>query len=201
MHYFDLDDRHKKDAYRILSSLVTPRPIAWTTSLGDDGVVNAAPFSFFNVFGTRPPIVIIAPGDKEPGIPKDTARNIRESGEFVINLVDSPLMRPMNLTAAEKPYGVSELKDLGLTLEDCAHVSVPRIGNCPASLECTEHSTMQIGQNRLIIGQVHRVWARKDLFSENSLDFHQENYAPIARMGAPDWYARTDDLFSLERPD
>lgn len=201
MHLFDLDDSHKEKAYTILASLVAPRPIAWTTTRGDDGTVNAAPFSFFNVFGSRPPVVVIAPGDKQPGVAKDTARNIRENGEFVIHLIDEPLMEAMNATSATREYGESELDGLGLTLEACDHVDVPRINEAPVALECREHSTLRIGRNRLVVGQVHRVWARDELFDPESLRFHQENWAPIARMGSPDWYARTGDLISLGRPD
>ncbi|MEP4079055.1 flavin reductase family protein [Haloferula sp.] len=201
MHLFNLDDEHKDKAYQILASLVAPRPIAWTTTIGDEGTVNAAPFSFFNLFGTRPPVVVIAPGDKEPGIPKDTARNIRENGEFVIHLLDEPLMEAMNATSATKGYGDSELEGLGLTMAACDHLRVPRIEEAPVALECREHSTLRIGKNRLVVGQVHRVWARNDLFDPESLRFRQENYAPIARMGSPDWYARTSDLIALGRPD
>ncbi|NRB77011.1 MAG: flavin reductase, partial [Verrucomicrobiales bacterium] len=85
---FDLTGEHSRYAYKLIAGLVTPRPIAWVTTEDEDGRVNAAPFSFFNVFGSRPPVLAFAPGDKEPGIPKDTARNIRRSGEFVVNLVD-----------------------------------------------------------------------------------------------------------------
>ncbi|MEM1083582.1 MAG: flavin reductase family protein [Verrucomicrobiota bacterium] len=201
MQLFNLDDEHKSKAYQILASLVTPRPIAWTTTRGTDGTINAAPFSFFNVFGTRPPVVIIAPGDKEPGIPKDTARNIRETGVFVIHLVDEPLLQKMNVTAATRDYGDSELEGLSLTLGECDHVSVPRIIEAPAALECREHSTLRIGMNRLVIGRVHRVWAKDGLFDPETMRFDQAQYAPIGRMGSPDWYARTSDQISLPRPD
>ena len=95
---FDLTGEHSRYAYKLLAGLVTPRPIAWVTTLNEDGSVNAAPFSFFNVLGTKPPILGFAPGDKEPGIPKDTARNIRRTGEFVVNLVDEACAERMNLT-------------------------------------------------------------------------------------------------------
>ena len=102
---FDLQGEHAKSAYKLLASLVTPRPIAWITTQDADGNVNAAPFSFFNVFGTRPPIVAFAPGDKSPGVPKDTAKNIRSNQEFVVNLVDEAVAEAMNATAAELPFG------------------------------------------------------------------------------------------------
>src|SRR4051812_16773802 len=111
---FDLEGKHADRAYTLLASLVTPRPIAWVTTLGTDGVVNAAPFSFFNVLGAEPPIVGFCPGDREDGTPKDSARNIRLNHEFVVNLVDEDLAEVMNQTAATLPYGSSEIEATGL---------------------------------------------------------------------------------------
>src|SRR5437868_14767560 len=106
----ELEGKNAARAYGWLASLVTPRPIAWVTSLSPDGVVNAAPFSFFNLLGADPPILGFCPGDREDGTPKDTARNIRLSHEFVVNLVDESVAEAMNRTAASLPYGVSELE-------------------------------------------------------------------------------------------
>src|SRR5580658_7004911 len=96
----DLEGQHADRAYATLVSLVTPRPIAWVTTLGPDGVVNAAPFSFFNALGAEPPIIGFCPGNREDGTPKDTARNIRLNHEFVVNLVDESVAEAMNRTAA-----------------------------------------------------------------------------------------------------
>lgn len=111
----DLENEHADRAYPILASLVVPRPIAWVTSISKAGAVNAAPFSFFNVLGANPPIVGFCPGDREEGVPKDTALNIRATREFVVNLVDQDLAEAMNLTAASLPHGVNELEHAGLT--------------------------------------------------------------------------------------
>ena len=129
----DLEGQHASRAYPILASLVTPRPIALVRTIGQDGVVNAAPFSFFNVLGARPPIVAFAPGDREPGIPKDTARNIRVSHEFVVNLVDEGIAEAMNQCAASLPHGVNELEQAGLTSTPSTSVAPPRIVQAPAS--------------------------------------------------------------------
>lgn len=111
----DLTGPHREDAYMILSGLVTPRPIALTTTVDREGRVNAAPFSFFNVLGDSPPIVGLCPGDREPGVPKDTALNIRLTQEFVVNLVDEPMAEAMNLCSSSLPPGENELKLAGLT--------------------------------------------------------------------------------------
>src|SRR5450755_4464877 len=165
----DLEGKHADRAYAILSSLVTPRPIAWVTTLGPDGVVNAAPFSFFNALGANPPIIGFCPGDRDDGTPKDTARNIRLSHEFVVNLVDEKVAEAMNRTAASLPYGVSELQGAGLTTAPSSVVKPPRISESPASLECMGGGTLQIGGNRLIIGWVKRVQVRDELLDAKTL--------------------------------
>lgn len=197
----DLEGRHAERAYPILASLVTPRPIAWVTTLGPDGVVNAAPFSFFNVLGANPPIVGFCPGDRDDGTPKDTARNIRLNHEFVVNLVDESVAEAMNRTAASLPYGVSELTGLGLTTAASASVRPPRIAEAPASLECREWGTLQIGENRLIIGLVKRVQVWDELIDPSTLRIHTERFHVIGRMASPHWYCRTSDRFEMVRPE
>lgn len=196
----DLEGEHASRAYATLSSLVTPRPIAWVTTLGPDGAVNAAPFSFFNCLGANPPIVGFCPGDRDDGTPKDTARNIRLNHEFVVNLVDEAVAEAMNLTAATLPYGESELTSAGLTTSPSSSVSPPRIEVAPASLECEEWGTLQIGENRLTIGLVKRVYVRDDLFDPETMRVRFDRYRVIGRMASPDWYCHTGDRFEMKRP-
>ena len=196
----DLEGQHASRAYPILASLVTPRPIALITTLGEDKAVNAAPFSFFNVLGARPPIVAFAPGDREPGIPKDTARNIRITHEFVVNLVDEGIAEAMNQCAASLPYGVNELEQAGLTSAASTSVAPPRIAEAPASLECSEWGTLQIGENRVIVGIVKRVHLRDECFDAEKQRVIGEKLSLIGRMAAPHWYCRTIDRFEMVRP-
>lgn len=196
----DLEGIHKDRAYPILVSLVVPRPIAWVTTLGPDGVVNAAPFSFFNVLGANPPIVGFCPGDRDDGTPKDTARNVRLGHEFVVNLVDEDVAEAMNATAASLPYGESEPARAGLTALPSSVVRPPRIAEAPASLECTEWGTLQIGDNRLIIGLVKRVHVRDELFDPETARIRTERFKAIGRMSSPHWYCRTGDRFEMIRP-
>jgi len=197
----DLEGKHADRAYAVLASLVTPRPIAWVTTLSPEGVVNTAPFSFFNVLGANPPILGFCPGDREDGTPKDTACNIRLTHEFVVNLVDEKVAEAMNRTAAALPYGVSELTSAGITTVPSAAVKPPRIGESPASLECQEWGTLQIGGNRLIIGLVKRVQVRDELFDPQTLRIRSERLHVIGRMATPNWYCRTQDRFEMIRPD
>jgi len=196
----DLLGAHADRAYPILAGLVTPRPIAWVTTLNDDGTVNAAPFSFFNVFGDDPPLVVFAPGDRDDGSPKDSARNARRSGEFVVNLIDESVAAAMVRTSASHPPGVSETELEGLATLPSSLVAPPRIAAAPAALECKVHSIQEIGANRLVLGIVHRVHVRDELIDPATLRIRQECYHPVGRMAVPDWYCRSADLFEVPRP-
>lgn len=196
----DLLTTHADRAYAILGGLVTPRPIAWVTTLNEDGGVNAAPFSFFNVFGDDPPLVIFAPGNRPDGTAKDTARNCARTGEFVINLVDAPLAEVMVRTSAPLPYGTSEIEEEALEIAASTSVSAPRIAAAPAALECRLHQIQEIGSNRLVLGIVHRVHVREELFDAATLRVRGDKLHLIGRMSVPDWYCRTDDLFEIHRP-
>jgi flavin reductase (DIM6/NTAB) family NADH-FMN oxidoreductase RutF len=196
----DLENQFADRVYPLLASLVTPRPIAFVTTISPDGKVNAAPFSFFNLLGAEPPILGICPGDREDGTPKDTARNIRLTHEFVVNLVDEAIAEAMNKCAASLPYGENELVHAGLHACASSLVKPPRIAESPASLECKEWGTVQIGDNRLIIGLIKRLHLRDDLFDIENKRVRSEKLHVIGRMASPNWYCRTRDRFEMVRP-
>jgi len=198
---FDLTGPLAEEAYTILAGLVVPRPIALVTTVDGEGRVNAAPFSFFNVMGCDPPVVVLAPGDRAPGVPKDTARNIRLTGEFVVHMVDEPLAAAMNACAASLPPGQSEIAAAELETVASRVVRPPRLVAAPAALECREWSTLEFGGNRLIIGRVLHVHVRDGLMDVETLAMHPGKYQPIGRMQSPAWYCRTDDMFAMRRPD
>ncbi len=198
---FDLTGEHSRYAYKLLAGLVTPRPIAWVTTQDEDGRINAAPFSFFNVFGTRPPILGFAPGDKAPGIPKDTARNIRRTGEFVVNLVDEACAEAMNQTSTEVEFGVSEIELAGLHTVPSTTITPPRIAEAPVSLECREWSTLEIGENRLVIGLIDRIHTKEGVLDPETLLVNPENFSPIGRMEVPSGYCHTTERFQMPRPE
>jgi len=197
----DLEGQYASRAYAILVNLVTPRPIALVTTISPDGRVNAAPFSFFNVLGANPPIVAFAPGNRPDGTPKDSALNTRLTHEFVVNLVDEPLAAAMNLCAASLPYGENELVSAGLHSLPSSVVKPPRIAEAPASLECTEWGTLEIGANRVVIGVVKRVHLRDELFDLETKRVRGDQLFLVGRMASPDWYCTTRDRFELKRPD
>ena len=168
--------------------------------MSPEGKINAAPFSFFNLFGANPPILAIAPGDRDDGTPKDTALNIRATHEFVVNLVDEAIAEAMNKCAASLPYGENELVHAGLTAVPSSIVKPPRIAEAPASLECAEWGTLQIGENRMVIGLIKRLHVREELFDAKKIRINTEKFRVIGRMASPHWYCRTMDRFEMIRP-
>jgi flavin reductase (DIM6/NTAB) family NADH-FMN oxidoreductase RutF len=197
----DLEKEYASRAYTLLASLVTPRPIALVTTISKDGRVNAAPFSFFNLLGANPPICGFAPGDRDNGTPKDTALNIRSTHEFVVNLVDENIASAMNECAASLPFGENELTRAGLTAAPSSIVKPPRIVESPASLECAEWGTLQIGGNRVVIGLIKRLHLRDELFDPVKQRIKTDKLFTIGRMASPHWYCRTRDRFEMTRPD
>jgi flavin reductase (DIM6/NTAB) family NADH-FMN oxidoreductase RutF len=196
----DLEHQYADRAYAILTNLVTPRPIALVTTLSPDGKINAAPFSFFNVLGANPPLVAFSPADREPGVPKDTALNVRATHEFVINLVDAGIQEGMNQCAAPLPYGENELLKAKLTATPSKSVKPPRIAEAPASLECVEWGTLQIGGNRVVLGIVKHIHVKDEYFDAEKKRVLGEKIFLIGRMASPNWYCTTKDRFELERP-
>lgn len=185
-----------QDNYKLLSNLVIPRPIAWITSQNPHGVINLAPFSFFNAIGSDPLYLIISVGNKEDGSKKDTAENIIASGEFVVNLVTEDLVDAMNLSAANFPAGESELAAAGLNPAASKQIKVPRVAEAQASLECVLHSQQALGIYTLIIGQVVMFHIEDSLVGDR---LHIEGFNPIGRLGSPSFYCRTTDRFDLPR--
>ena len=196
----DLEKQFADRAYQLLASLVTPRPIAFVTTISADGKINAAPFSFFNLLGAHPPILAFAPGDRADGTPKDTTLNIRATHEFVVNLVDEAIAEAMNQCAASLPYGENELEHAGLHSAPSSLVKPPRIVEAPASLECVEWGTLQIGENRVVIGVVKRLHLRDELFDPERKRINTDKILVIGRMASPHWYCRTRDRFEMIRP-
>jgi flavin reductase (DIM6/NTAB) family NADH-FMN oxidoreductase RutF len=185
-----------KDNYKLLTNLVVPRPIAWVTSQGESGVVNLAPFSFFNAVGSNPLFILVSVGDNDDGTPKDTASNIDANREFVVNLVTEDLVGAMNISAADFPPGESEVTAAGLALAASLKVKVPRLAATQVALECRLHSKVPLGLYSLFIAEVVMFHVADHLVGER---MHIEGFAPIGRLGSPSYYCRTTDRFNLPR--
>jgi flavin reductase (DIM6/NTAB) family NADH-FMN oxidoreductase RutF len=184
------------DNYKILTNVVVPRPIAWITTLSETGVINLAPFSFFNAVGSDPLYVVVSVGLRDDGTQKDTARNIGSSGEFVVNLVTEDLIRAMNISAAEFPPDQSELVAADLHAEPGVKTRTPRLAEAQVSLECRLFKSQALGSNTLYIGEVVMFHVADHLMGAK---LHVNSFAPIGRLGSPSAYCRTTDRFELPR--
>lgn len=184
------------DNYKLMTNLIVPRPIAWISSQNQDGVINLAPFSFFNALSGAPPYVIFSVGLNEAGESKDTARNVRNSGEFVVNLVTEDMFEAMNISAADFPPEQSELAAAQLHTAPSVRIKVPRVQEAQVSLECKLHSEQLLGKNALFIGEVVMFHVADNLVGPR---FHIEKFAPIGRLGSPSVYCRTTDRFDIAR--
>ena len=198
---FDFGKIPPREGYKLLVSTITPRPIAWITSLNAAGRLNAAPFSFFNVFSGDPPVVGIGIGSHEPGRAKDTRRNIRETKEFVVNLVSEDMAEAMNITAIEFEPEVNEIAEAELETIPSVHVKPPRIAASPVSMECALLQIVELGpDNALVLGRVLAMHVRDDLVLDPAKHYvDTPGLKLIGRMHGAGWYARTSDLFKMDR--
>jgi flavin reductase (DIM6/NTAB) family NADH-FMN oxidoreductase RutF len=198
---FDLEEVGTQNAYKLLAATVMPRPIAWVVTQDKEGRLNAAPFSFFNVMGSAPPTIALGiMGDPERGF-KDTARNILDTGEFVVNLVPERLVRAMNVTAVDAPRGVDELALAELATEPSARVKPPRIAESPVAFECVSLSSVVTGPSQVVvIGQVLTVHVADDfVLNPERAHIDTPRLDLVARSYGSD-YVRSRDTFSLARP-
>ena len=197
---FDLDQVETAIAYKLLAATVMPRPIAWVVTKGEAGL-NAAPYSFFNVMGSAPPTVAIGLlADPDRGF-KDTAQNILDTGEFVVNLVPERLVESMNTTAVNAPRDIDELGLAGLSTHASEHIAPPRIADSPVAFECRSVSNVVTGpQQTVVIGRVLAVHIDDDyiLDAENAY-IDTPKLDLVARSYGSD-YVRSQDTFSLDRP-
>src|SRR5271156_3735420 len=194
---FDVSKITHQQTYNLLIGLVAPRPIAWITSVDLQGRLNAAPFSAYNYVGTDPPIVAIGVGNRPgPGVVgKDTAQNIRNTREFVINVVSEPLAQAMVTCAIDFPPGVNELEIARLSTAPSSVVAVPRILEAPASLECREITTMEIGRSRVILGQVVAVYVKDQFVDPAGPYIRAEELHAVGRMNGKGAYVKTRGAF------
>jgi flavin reductase (DIM6/NTAB) family NADH-FMN oxidoreductase RutF len=196
---FDFDTLPQPQRYKLLVGLVVPRPIALVTTVGPGGIVNAAPFSFFNVFSEEPPLVVLGLQSRPDGTIKDTPGNIRETGTFVVNLVDEALAEQMNICAVDFPPGESEIDAAGLDLCAGAAIPVPRIASAPVALECRHYLTLEVSrERRLCIGEVVYLHVRDGIVDPGNLRVDIEAYRPVARLHG-NYYARLGEVFQLVR--
>ncbi|HVW20433.1 MAG TPA: flavin reductase family protein [Opitutaceae bacterium] len=195
--FYEVSQTAQRDIYNLIIGLVAPRPIAWVTSLDGKGRLNAAPFSAFNYVALDPPMVAIGVANRAgPGlVPKDTGLNIRESGEFVVNVVSEELVQQMNVCAVDFPRGVNEVEVAGLRTAPSSLVKAPRLADSPASLECREHSTIRVGRSSIVLGSVVAIHVQDRFIDPAGPYVKAEEVHAVGRMNGLGRYVRTRDAF------
>lgn len=198
---FDMEALPAQERYKILTATIVPRPIAWITTLSRAGIVNAAPFSFFNMMGNDPPTVAIGIMPQN-GRLKDTAANILETGEFVVNLVAEANAEAMNETCIDAPPEVDELALAGLTPLPSHAVQPPRIGEAPVALECKVLTSLVTGPlQTIVIGRVLNAHIDNRFVIDPERHYiDTPGLKLIARLHASGGYLRSTDLFQMDRP-
>jgi flavin reductase (DIM6/NTAB) family NADH-FMN oxidoreductase RutF len=198
--HFDLAALSARDRYKLLIGTVIPRPIAFVTTIDEQGRPNAAPYSFFNCLSADPPIVAIGVENKADMSYKDTAWNVRVTEQFTVNIVDDALLEAMNVCAIAFPSETDELALAGLTAVPGTHVKCPRIREAPAALECRRYLTLGVGRSReIILGEVLGVFIRAGAVDPVTKYVDQQKMDAIGRLGG-NGYARTRDQFDLKTP-
>ena len=199
--HFDLAAMSKADTYKLLASVILPRPIAWIVSRDAAGTVNAAPFSFFNILASDPPIIAIGFSTAPDREGKDSLTNIRERKEFVVNLVPEELAEAMNITATNAPRGTDETRLAGLDLAPSKLVDIPRIAASPVALECRLFEIIEPGgSSTILLARIIYVHVRETAFEDLSkLHIDPAKMHLIGRMHGGGGYTTTRDIFNIDR--
>ncbi len=189
------------ELYQHMIRLVTPRPIAWVSTISNDGVPNLAPFSYFNAVGSNPPTLMFCPANRPDGTRKDSLANIEQNGEFVVNVVPFDLAEPMNQCGAPYEPEINEFEAAGLTSADSTQVRPPRVAEAPACFECVLHTALSLGTGpggaNLVVGRIVAIHVRDDVLDEKGRA-DPGRLDSIGRMGGIS-YTRTTERFDLER--
>lgn len=194
---FEIIDRDLR--YKLLCAFVAPRPIALVTTISDAGIHNAAPFSFFNVFGDEPPIIILGIQDRPNGEPKDTTQNITDNGEFVAHMVDRQLGKEMVECSVDFSADIDETIETGLHLADSKKIRPKRIVEAPVAMECRLERTIEYPGRSIIFGHVVHMQVRDNCIDPETLYVNSDKYQPIARLHA-DNYIVSNDQFEIYKP-
>jgi len=190
---FDPAELPPRRMYQVLTASVVPRPIAWVSTLSEDGVANLAPYSFFSVSSTNPPVVQFTSVTR-----KDSLRNIEATGEFVINVATEPLMKVVNASSATYGHDVDEFAALGIETEPSEHVRPVRVAASPVAIECRLAQIVPVGDSFVVMGDVLAVAVRDEAVAEDGLpDFAA--LAPLSRLGRNEW-GLPPEVVLLDRP-
>lgn len=192
----DPSQMERRDLYRFMTRTVVPRPIAFVSTIGKDGVTNVAPFSYFIALTASPPLMGVSISDRA-GIAKDTLRNIREAGEYVINIVSEDMAERMVQSSGDWPEEVSEFDVTGLTETPSDLVKPPRVGESRLSMECKLRQVVDLGAAHFVVGEMLRAHVDDSILTNGEVDI--EKLRPVARLGG-DEYSVIREVMHLARP-
>ena len=198
--FFDFQTLPTRERYKLIVSTIVPRPVAWVVTQDADGINNAAPYSFFNALTDDPVVIAIGCGPTPEGSKKDTLQNIRNTGQFVVNLVSAENAEQMNVTAIQFSPDVDELKEAGLTATPSTLIKPPRILESPVALECETFQLIPVSHHTIVLGRVLAMHVRDDCVldqAKNYIDTEKLNL--VGRMHGRGWYARTTDRIEIPR--
>ncbi|PBC49010.1 flavin reductase family protein [Rhodococcus sp. ACS1] len=190
---FDPAELPPRRIYQVLTASVVPRPIAWVSTVSADGVANLAPYSFFSVSSTQPPVVQFTSVTR-----KDSLRNIEATGEFVINLATEPLVAAVNASSATYGSDVDEFAALGIETEPSERVRPVRVAGSPVAIECTLHGVTPVGDSFVVMGDVVTIAVRPEALADDGLPDFTE-LAPLSRLGRNEW-GLPPRVVMLDRP-
>lgn len=191
MHEYDAGELTRDENARLIKSAVTPRPIAWVSSLDEDGNENLAPFSSYNYVGSSQPVVVFNSPSEASGRMKDTARNAVETGEFAVNVVTEALIEEMDHTSASIPPGESEFELAGVERADCREIAPPRVADAVVTMECTLYDEIEVYDKLMVLGDVVHYHVDDDVLTEGKIDSRKVD--TVGRLGGP-YYTVSDPL-------
>jgi flavin reductase (DIM6/NTAB) family NADH-FMN oxidoreductase RutF len=198
----DMADPGSQDLHQLLGSIIAPRPIAFVSSVGEDGIFNLAPFALFTRISLKPALVGISLSWRKDGSKKDTLLNIESVKDFVICVVNETLAEPMNKASDQYPHNIDEFAEAGLTPVKADLVKAPLVAESPINMECRMAQVLEFGEfpdkSSFIIGELLRVHVREDLFVDGKIQMSKLRV--IGRLGGSGLYCRTTDLFEMKSP-
>ena len=187
-----------QQVYKLMTGSIVPRPIAWVSTLSQGGMANLAPFSYFNAVSAAPPVLLFSAGLHGADRPKDTLRNVEETGEFVVNIVTESVVEAMNASSVAAPYGVNEFEFAKVSPAPSQSVSAPRVLESPVNFECKLLDIYRVGGNGVVFGRITHIHVNDELLL-GDYKINPEKLRPVGRL-AGGTYSRVRELFDLTRP-
>ncbi|RMA97271.1 flavin reductase family protein [Hydrogenothermus marinus] len=198
---FDTNELSPKQIYKLMTSIIVPRPIAWISTISKDGIYNLAPFSYFAGVSSDPPLLMVSVGSKEKGIKKDTWQNIHETDQFVVNMVTKELLDKMNISSVAFDREINEFEKAGLTPKKADIVKAPLVAESPVNIECEKFQILEIGNMGIIFGKVLKIHVKNEILNEKGY-VDTTKLEIVGRLGGANYcIISKENTFEVRRPD